>query len=136
MLLRFTALFSFCDAMAIVFGSALRGAGDTTFPMVFTVISGWFLMVLPVWLVWHNFGGSLILSWWACTVYICALGVGFLIRFLRGGWKSMRVIEPFDEEPAAQAEPRIADAGGALLPAEAEVSPNDTELVSFPQQAS
>ena len=38
-------------------------------------------------------GGSMLVSWSACSLYIVTLGVGFLIRFQLGHWKSMRVIE-------------------------------------------
>jgi MATE family multidrug resistance protein len=93
-LLRFVAVYSFFDAMGIVFGSALRGAGDTRFSLVFSFLTGWLLMVLPVVIAWQAGRNSLTFAWTACTVYIIVVGVGFLLRFLWGPWKSMRVIEP------------------------------------------
>jgi hypothetical protein len=51
-------------------------------------------MVLPTLVAVWLFGGSLLVSWWACTIYVIVVGIGFLIRFQRGLWKSMRVIEP------------------------------------------
>lgn len=107
-LLRFVALYSLFDGMAIVFGSACRGAGDTRFSLIFTVLSGWLLMVAPTAAAWWLYGGSLTVSWWAATVYIIVLGGGFLLRFQAGHWQSMRVIErdtiaepvPFTEAPA------------------------------------
>lgn len=106
-LLRFLAAFSFFDAMAVVFGSAIRGAGDTRFSLVYTTITCWGLMVLPAWVAWYWFGGSLIVSWWGCTTYVVVLGFGFLARFQRGRWQSMRVIEI---EPDLIPEERAAEA--------------------------
>ena len=93
-LLRFISLYAVFDATAIVFGSAIRGAGDTRFPLVYSFLSGWLLMVLPTYLAWRYAGGSLVISWSACAVYIVVVGIGLLLRFLGGAWKSMRVIEP------------------------------------------
>ena len=103
-LLRFVALFAFFDAMAIVFGSAVRGAGDTRFSLVFSCLSGWSLMVVPTFAVWFWYGGSLVASWTACTAYIIVLGVGFLIRFQTGQWQTMRVIETDAETNATGTE--------------------------------
>src|SRR5205814_1173351 len=50
-LLRFVALYSYFDAMAIVFGSAIRGAGDSQFSLWWTFAASWTLMVLPSWLI-------------------------------------------------------------------------------------
>ncbi|MCA8998503.1 MAG: MATE family efflux transporter [Planctomycetaceae bacterium] len=96
-LLRFVAVYTFFDAMAIVFGSAVRGAGDTHFSLVFTVGSSWLLMVLPtLWIIRHD--GGLYACWAACSAFIMWLGVGFFLRFLQGHWKSMRVIEHTEAE--------------------------------------
>ena len=91
-LLRFVALYTFFDGMAVVFGSAVRGAGDTWFSLLFTVATAWLLMVVPtVWLVRND--GSLFACWGACSAYVIVMGMGFLLRFMQGRWKSMRVIE-------------------------------------------
>ncbi|MGH7199607.1 MAG: MATE family efflux transporter, partial [Planctomycetaceae bacterium] len=102
-LLQFVALYSFFDGMAIVFGYAVRGAGDTRFSMIFSFLCGWLLMVLPTAIAWIVLGGDLWISWWACTLYIVVVGCGFLIRFQAGRWKSMRVIEPEPEPVLAPA---------------------------------
>jgi multidrug resistance protein, MATE family len=93
-LLRFVALYGVFDAMAIIFGSAVRGAGDTRFSLVYSCVTGWLVMVLPTFAIWRWYGGSLIASWSACTAYIFVLGIGLMIRFHTGKWKSMQVIEP------------------------------------------
>jgi MATE family multidrug resistance protein len=91
-LLRFVAIYSFFDAMGIVFGSAVRGAGDTRFALFWSLGSSWTLMVIPTAAMLYFDGGGLIGSWSACTVYAVVLGLGFMARFVAGHWKSMSVI--------------------------------------------
>ncbi len=110
MLIRFVALYSFFDAMAIVFGSAIRGAGDTRFSMIYTFLCGWLLMVLPTAIAHWQVGGSLMVSWIACTSYIVVLGVGLLLRFQCGHWKTMRVIETGGETGGGEEDSRTAQA--------------------------
>lgn len=97
-LLRYVALYSFFDAMAIVFGSAVRAAGDTIFSMIATCLCAWGLLVLPTYLTWQwyaehpNREALLNWSWIWCSVYVMTLGFVFLGRFCSGRWKSMSVI--------------------------------------------
>jgi MATE family multidrug resistance protein len=93
LLLRFVAVYTFFDGMAIVFAFAVRGAGDTRFAFVFTLISAWLLMAFPTWLLLSTGYGGLYAAWAACSAYVVVLGVGFFLRFQQGKWQSMRVIE-------------------------------------------
>lgn len=92
-LLRFVAAYCFFDAMAVVFSNAVRGAGDTKFPMLLSFLSCWLVMVVPTWICTKYYGGSLMFSWSACTIYITLIGFGMMLRFQSGKWKSMKVIE-------------------------------------------
>ena len=40
-LLHFVSLYAFFDAMIVVFSNAVRGAGDTRFPMAFMLVTSW-----------------------------------------------------------------------------------------------
>jgi len=91
-LLRFVAVYTFFDGMAIVFAFAVRGAGDTRFPFFFTLVASWSIMVLPTYLMISTGHGGLFSAWCACAAYICLLGTGFFFRFLQGKWKSMNII--------------------------------------------
>jgi multidrug resistance protein, MATE family len=107
-LLRFVALYSFFDSMAIVFGSAVRGAGDTRFPLVLSALSGWVLMVVPTYVVCKYYPAhSLTLSWAACSLNVIVVGIGLFLRFQTGLWMSMRVIEHpaqiEEQQPAEEA---------------------------------
>ncbi len=98
-LLRFVAIYSFFDAMAIIFGSAIRAAGDTVFSMLVTFACAWGLLVLPTYLTWRvlgqeNEGALLFWCWIWCSIYVMALGFIYYARFRAGRWKTMSVIEP------------------------------------------
>ena len=91
-LLVYVVLYSFFDAMAVIFGSAIRGAGDTRFSLVYTGIVLWTTMVLPIWYIQRT-GGGLYACWGVVVFQLLILGCGFLARFLQGHWLEMHVIE-------------------------------------------
>ena len=109
-LLRFVSAYCFFDGMAIVFSSAVRGAGDTRFPMIVSFIGCWCVMVLPT-AIMNYYGGNLLGSWAACTTYIVLIGFTMLFRFRGGKWKSMKVIEPelADENVEVSAENKASE---------------------------
>jgi MATE family multidrug resistance protein len=117
-LLRYVAAYSFFDCLAVVFGMAIRGAGDTRFAMKFTLAAGLLVLVVPTalatWLVrsigtfvpwvlvvptarttWLEAG--IHGPWLAATVFVAVMGLGFLARFQAGRWEQMRVIEATGE---------------------------------------
>jgi MATE family multidrug resistance protein len=91
-LLRFTAVYTFFDGMALVFAFAIRGAGDTRFPFYYTLVSAWLVMVAPTWWIVKTGHGGLNACWAACSTYICLLGTVCFLRFLYGKWKTMNII--------------------------------------------
>lgn len=104
-LLRFVAVYSLFDSMNLVFSFALKGAGDTRFVTIVSVLLSWPLMVLPTWGAYH-FHWGLYWSWGFASAYIIALAFVFLARFRCGKWKSMRVIEA---APVGVAEEVVAE---------------------------
>ncbi len=114
-LLRFVAFYCLFDAMNMVFSSAIKGAGDTRFVLITTLVTS----PLPVaftWLGLARWEMGLLWCWIVITAWVVLLGVVFLYRFLQGKWRSMRVIEASDEddqgEPAGielMAVPALAD---------------------------
>lgn len=103
-LLRFVAVYSLFDTMNIIFASALKGAGDTRFIMFMIVGVSLFVLVIPSYIGLVLLDGGLFMGWTFATLYGIVLGLGFLLRFLKGKWKSMRVIE--EHAPAICAEHR------------------------------
>ncbi|MEA1952009.1 MAG: MATE family efflux transporter [Planctomycetota bacterium] len=91
-LLRFVAAYCLFDAMVVVFVSAIKGAGDTRFVLLTQLVVAQ-PPVLAAWAGITYFGFGLIYCWLVLTVWISALGMIYLGRFLQGRWRTMRVIE-------------------------------------------
>jgi putative MATE family efflux protein len=90
-------------ASCIIFTSALRGAGDTRVPVLFTWL-GFFVLRIPLayWLtrpeidlgglgVWHGYDKGLRGAWLAMFADLLVRGLFFLARFAGGRWRHMRV---------------------------------------------
>ncbi|MEZ6125444.1 MAG: MATE family efflux transporter [Planctomycetaceae bacterium] len=90
-LLRFVALYSVFDALAVVVASALRGAGDTLFPMIVTMVSGWLVMTIPAWLIVRSGDATIQKLWLTCSAHIILMGVTMLARFMSGRWKQLKL---------------------------------------------
>ena len=97
-LLWFVALYCFFDAMQIVLVGALRGAGDTRFVLINATTISFISIVTGLLLErhyrWQETGYGLYGWWWVMTIWLFALGLSYLGRFIQGRWKSIRVIEP------------------------------------------
>ena len=88
------AVFQVFDAMAIVMSGALRGAGDTVWPGVATIILSWSCIVGL---------GHLLLEvapdmgsagpWTGAAAFIILLGTVLVARFRSGKWKTIKLIE-------------------------------------------
>jgi MATE family multidrug resistance protein len=91
-LLWFVALYCVFDSVNLIFSFALRGAGDTLYVTCVSLVLSWPMMVIPTWLAW-KFGWSFYWTWAFASAYIAAQSVCFVVRFRRGRWKTMRVIE-------------------------------------------
>ena len=91
-LLRFVAVYSLFDAMYIIFSAGVKGAGDTRFVMLVSLLMSWTVMVIPVY-VSVVYGWGLYIAWTFTATYVILAGTVFLFRFRGGKWKTMRVIE-------------------------------------------
>ncbi len=91
-LLRLAAIYTLSDATFLVFGGALRGAGDTAWAMRASVSIHWAMAVLvfAVVKVWH---GGPVLAWLVFILAISTMGVSFGLRFRYGAWKQIRMVE-------------------------------------------
>ena len=100
-LLRFVAAFCMLDALHVIFVGAIKGAGDTWFVLANTATISW--ASVAVGFVGEAFAPSPLMWWWCViTCWVTLLGVTFMIRFLRGKWITMRVIEAADDELPTQ----------------------------------
>ncbi len=94
-MLIFVGVYSLCDGVNLIFSAALKGAGDTLFPMLVSAGLSFGVMVLPTWLICRDGRGSVWWAWGSLTLFIVGLAVAFLLRFLQGKWRTMRVTESF-----------------------------------------
>jgi MATE family multidrug resistance protein len=94
-MLRFVAAYCIFDAIQLLFQAALKGAGDTAFILLTTVVlSSSFVVV-------GSMGASYVETdiaksiwwWWMLTAWIVGLSVAFSWRYWIGKWKSMSVID-------------------------------------------
>ena len=92
-LLCFVAAYNLCDAMFIIFVCAIKGAGDTRFVLWVSLVMG-ALLAGASWLVIEVFHVGIYGCWAVINMWVCGMGVIFLLRFLQGNWRAMRVIDP------------------------------------------
>jgi len=97
------SIFQLLDAVGIVYTGALRGAGDTLFPGIATVVLSWVVII----------GGGIVMTrvapqlesigpWLAATAYIVLLGIVLAIRFERGGWRKLHLMHDAAAESATK----------------------------------
>ena len=95
-LLWFVAAYCIFDSVQIIFVGAIKGAGDTFFVVVVSVICSTLFVVGGI-LGHHSLESDTArLYWWwsMLTGWIVLLSIIYATRFLIGKWKSMQVIEP------------------------------------------
>jgi MATE family, multidrug efflux pump len=93
-LLRFVAIYSIFDMMNVMFAAGLRGAGDTRYPLVLTVVLAWCAMLVPAWVLCVWGGAGVYAAWSTASAYVFFLGLLLLRRFRAGRWRSLRIVEP------------------------------------------
>ncbi len=86
-----------CGFVQIGFGSylilseAMRGAGDTRWPMILSNVSTWLVRLPAVYVLGVVFELGLVGAWYALCGELLIRGVLFTARFLHGGWLKVRV---------------------------------------------
>ncbi len=94
-MLKFVAAYCVFDAIQLLFQAALKGAGDTTFIMLTTIILSALFVISGIFGA-RQFESDLpkiLWWWWMLTAWIVGLSLTFGWRFALGKWKSMTVIE-------------------------------------------
>lgn len=109
------AIFQVFDALGITFIGALRGAGDTIWPGIATLILAWsFLFGGGTYMVHYQPQLGSMGPWIATAAYIMLLGLAVSVRFISGRWKTIKLVQG-DAAAAAAGMPR---AFGEAEPAE------------------
>jgi MATE family multidrug resistance protein len=93
-LLYFIAAYCVFDSFQVIFSGVLKGAGDTLFVLLGHAIAGFGTVGLAI-VGQKLFGWDGLYYWWGViSVWVVVLAIIFTARYLHGGWKSKRVIEP------------------------------------------
>ena len=92
-LLIMMAIWGGVDVGNLVLSGALKGAGDTRFVMIYSVIAAWGFMVPGVLLITFVLDGGILLLWAWVMTYIMVLAIGYIYRFWTGKWKSIQILE-------------------------------------------
>ena len=90
-LLALAAAFQLFDAVQIVAGGALRGAGDTRWPFLVQTGLAWCVRLPLAWLFAVTLGGGVVGAWYAEFVFIVSLAVALVLRFRSGDWAGVRI---------------------------------------------
>ncbi|MCA9243162.1 MAG: MATE family efflux transporter [Phycisphaerales bacterium] len=93
------AVFQFFDAMCIVYSNALRGAGDTRVPAIFSSLSCWIIFIGGgVAMAYGARGFGIAGPWTMCAMNIIVLGLLFRARWNSNRWQRIKL---FDHEPVS-----------------------------------
>jgi MATE family multidrug resistance protein len=117
-LLILAAAFQLFDAVAISLMGALRGAGDTVYPGVVTIVLSWTCIVgggkllIEVKPDWGSLG-----PWLAAAGFIIALSIALFSRFISGAWEGFAVAGRVRNDAAARAQARFDAEAEAVAPA-------------------
>ena len=90
-MVRIAALYVLAEAVVSSIVGALRGAGDTHFTMLISIITHW--MFVPIlYLCLNVFNLSVQLSWFFLILFFLAFSTVLIKRFNGGKWKKIKVI--------------------------------------------
>ncbi|MEW5774171.1 MAG: MATE family efflux transporter [Thermodesulfobacteriota bacterium] len=92
-LLRFVAVYTLFDALAITFMGALKGAGDTRFVMLLSAALSILVVVVPSYLLLEVLHAGLYAAWSLVAAWVVILAAACTARFMQGKWRRMRIIE-------------------------------------------
>lgn len=104
-IIAFMAVFQAFDALGIVMGGALRGAGDTRWPGVVVVTCAWSLLIGGGFLVGRVLPLNGLGPWLAAGTFMGVTGVALLQRFRAGRWRSFDLLNPAETSTAPPTAP-------------------------------
>ena len=91
-MVRIASLYVLVEAVMVALVGALRGAGDTHFTMVASVLAHWSFIPL-LYLALNVFKLSVPFSWFLLVVFFLLFSMVLIFRFRSGKWKRIRVIQ-------------------------------------------
>ena len=79
------------NALNNVLSCALRGAGDTRMPLMYSFVSMWLVRILLSWLLGICLGGGIYVICWCMVADLGVRGALMAWRFHQGKWADSRV---------------------------------------------
>lgn len=90
-MVRLISVYVFANAVSIVFGGALRGAGDTFWAMCVSVTGHWLLAGVAIFMT-RVLGAEPRVAWAVAVFLILGIGAALYLRYHTGKWRTMRVV--------------------------------------------
>ena len=90
-LMKLVSLFVLCDATYLIFGEAIRGAGDTHYYMYVMIFCALGLLIPGTWLLVYKLRANIIWVWSWLTFYAGLTAILMVYRFWRGKWKRIHI---------------------------------------------
>jgi Na+-driven multidrug efflux pump len=90
--LRMAGLFVLADGFFILYGNAIRGAGDTRYCMIAMAVNGWCVFAIPC-IVAYKLGAGYYTLWGILVFSVFSIAAILYLRYRTGKWKNMKVIE-------------------------------------------
>jgi MATE family multidrug resistance protein len=90
--LRIGAIYQILDGVQMGINGALRGAGDTRYPMLVVIITGWLFFVPLTYLLTIGIDWGVVGGWLSTVGYIALLSIAFMRRWRSGRWKAFRLV--------------------------------------------
>lgn len=91
--MKFVAFWAICDTIHIVVASSLKGAGDTRFIMLTTVVLSVGVLLLPTYFLLEVADKGLVSAWTVGAFYIFITAITLLVRYIYGPWRTIKVID-------------------------------------------
>ena len=91
-MLTMMAVWGVADAANVILAGALRGAGDTRFVMLYSLVVMVFIWLGGEALLLLVFGGGMRAAWLWLVIYVFILVAGFFWRFRSGRWKTIDLL--------------------------------------------
>lgn len=92
-IMKIKVFFEPFTAMTLIITAALQGAGDTKFPMFLTFAGIWIFRVLGIYILGIKLQYGLIGVWVAIAIDITVRGSILMLRFLKGKWKNIEILD-------------------------------------------
>ncbi len=91
-LLAIVAAWGVFDAVSLMYGGALRGAGDTKFVVYVSGFLAWLFWVPGVLYLYAVKDAGIVSLWLFTSLYVAIFGLLFFLRFRSGAWKNIDLL--------------------------------------------